>query len=60
MEFGGWSLQQALRLATKNPAAVVGAERKGILEAGADADLVALTENGEVRATFVRGEVVQG
>lgn len=60
MEFGGWSLQKAVRLATKNPAAVVGAERKGILEAGADADLVALAENGEVRATFVRGEVVQG
>jgi len=60
MEFGGWSLQKALRLATKNPAAVVGAERKGSVEAGADADLVALTENGEMRATLVRGEVVRG
>jgi len=60
MEFGGWSLQKALRLATKNPAAVVGAERKGSLEAGAHADLVALTENGEMRATLVRGEVVRG
>jgi len=60
MEFGGWSLQKTVRLATKNPAAVVRAERKGILEVGADADLVALTENGEVRATLVRGEVVEG
>lgn len=60
MEFGGWNLQQAVRLATKNPAAAVAAKRKGILEPGADADLVVLTEGGDVRASVVRGEVVEG
>jgi N-acetylglucosamine-6-phosphate deacetylase len=59
MEFGGWNLQQAVRLATKNPAAAVAAKRKGILEPGADADLVVLTEGGDVRASVVRGEVVE-
>jgi N-acetylglucosamine-6-phosphate deacetylase len=60
MEFGGWNLQQAVRLATKNPAAAVAAKRKGILEPGADADLVVLTEGGDVRASVVRGEVMEG
>jgi N-acetylglucosamine-6-phosphate deacetylase len=60
IEFGGWNLQQAVRLATKNPAAAVAAKRKGILEPGADADLVVLTEGGDVRASVVRGEVVEG
>jgi len=60
IEFGGWNLQQAVRLATKNPAAAVAAKRKGILEPGADADLVVLTEGGDVRASVVRGEVMEG
>lgn len=59
MEFGGWNLQQAVRLATKNPAGAVAAERKGILRPGADADLVVLTESGDVRAAVVGGKLVQ-
>jgi N-acetylglucosamine-6-phosphate deacetylase len=54
-KFAGWSLQQALRLATLNPSKVVGLSNRGKLEAGAEADIVVLSPNGEVRTTFIRG-----
>lgn len=57
--FAGWNLQQAVRAASLNPATVVGGLRKGRVSAGADADLVALSSDGQVRATIVRGEVIQ-
>jgi N-acetylglucosamine-6-phosphate deacetylase len=59
MNFAGWELQQAVRAATANPARVAGAQNKGVLRPGADADFVVLTANGEVRATVVKGKVVQ-
>ena len=54
-KFAGWGLQQALRLATLNPSRVVGLSHRGKLEAGCEADIVVLSPNGEVRATFIRG-----
>jgi N-acetylglucosamine-6-phosphate deacetylase len=54
-KFAGWSLQQALRLATLNPSRVVGLSGRGKLEAGAEADIVVLSPSGDVRTTFVRG-----
>ena len=54
--FAGWSLQNAVRAATLNPARAVGlAQRCGILSPGAEANLVVLSPGGEVRRTFVRG-----
>jgi N-acetylglucosamine-6-phosphate deacetylase len=58
MKFAGLSLQQAVRAASMNPAKAVGIN-KGIIEAGTDADFVVLTQAGEVRATVVKGVVVQ-
>jgi N-acetylglucosamine-6-phosphate deacetylase len=58
MKFARLDLQQAVRAASMNPAKVVGIE-KGTIESGADADFVVLTPTGEVRATVVRGVVVQ-
>src|SRR5580704_5513274 len=55
MEFAQWDLQQAVRLATMNPARVTGMKSGGSLEAGAPADLVVLSTSGEVRQTVVRG-----
>ncbi len=55
MEFAQWDLQQAVRLATMNPARVTGMKSGGSLEAGAPADLVVLSPSGEVRQTVVRG-----
>jgi N-acetylglucosamine-6-phosphate deacetylase len=55
MKFAQWDLQQAVRLATLNPAQVVGVKQGGSLQAGAPADLVVLSSSGEVRNTIVRG-----
>jgi N-acetylglucosamine-6-phosphate deacetylase len=59
MEFAGWELQQAVRIATANPARVAGAQNKGVLQPGADADFVVLSATGEVRATVIKGKVLQ-
>ena len=42
MQFAQWELQQAVRLATLNPARVAGVKNGGVLRAGAPADLVVL------------------
>ncbi len=56
--FAGWNLQQSLRLATLNPARVLGiSDRKGIVAPGADADLAVLTPQGEVVRTIVAGRI---
>ena len=54
-QFARWELQQAVRLATVNPARVAGVKKGGVIEAGAPADLVVLSPGGEVRNTMVRG-----
>ncbi|KPJ50580.1 MAG: hypothetical protein AMJ38_01610 [Dehalococcoidia bacterium DG_22] len=52
------SLQEALRMASLNPAAALGLEGgKGRIAPGFDADLVALDEGLEVAMTFVGGEL---
>ena len=60
MDFAGWELQRAVRLATLNPARVAGvADRKGSLAPGKDADVVVLSAHGEVMATVYDGRVVE-
>jgi len=54
--FAGWSLQDAVRAATLNPARAAGlAQGHGALAPGAEANLVVLSPDGEVRRTIVRG-----
>jgi N-acetylglucosamine-6-phosphate deacetylase len=55
MDFAQWDLQQAVRLATLNPARVVGLNSSGCLEPGVPADLVVLGPDGEVRNTIIGG-----
>jgi N-acetylglucosamine-6-phosphate deacetylase len=57
MQFAHWDLQQALRLATLNPARVAGLANRGKLTAGTEADFVVLSPNGELRSTIIRGRV---
>jgi N-acetylglucosamine-6-phosphate deacetylase len=53
------SRAEAVRMATLNPAAVIGLDgRKGRVAPGFDADLVALSPELEVEMTFVAGEPV--
>jgi N-acetylglucosamine-6-phosphate deacetylase len=56
MKFANWELQQAVRLATFNPARTAGLTNAGKLAPGAFADIVALGPGGEVRKTIVRGQ----
>lgn len=58
MKYGDWSLSHALRAATFNPARAVNLTQVGRLEAGARADLVVLSPNGEVRKTIIGGKGV--
>jgi N-acetylglucosamine-6-phosphate deacetylase len=57
MRFAHWDLQPALRAATLNPARVAGLPNRGRLQAGALADIVILSQCGEVKNTIIRGHV---
>ncbi len=58
MEYTGWDLQHSVRMAGYNPARLLGLlPRKGVIEAGADADILVLSESGEVRRTIVAGRL---
>jgi N-acetylglucosamine-6-phosphate deacetylase len=51
-------LNEAVMMATENPARAIGLETKGRLEVGADADLVVLSPELEVLRTFSGGQEV--
>lgn len=57
MSFAEWNLQEAIILATHNPARLIQAETKGAIELGMDADLVLLTPDGHVAHTMVGGRM---
>jgi N-acetylglucosamine-6-phosphate deacetylase len=59
VSFAGWKLQQSVRLATLNPARLLGiSDRKGVVKHGSDADLVILTPEGKIVQTFIAGNPV--
>ncbi len=55
MEFAAWPLENALRLATLNPAKTANVRRKGQIALGADADFVVLTPKGELITSIIAG-----
>ena len=58
MSFAGWKLQKAVRLATLNPARLLGVDgERGLLARGRVADMVALTPEGCIRHTILAGEI---
>ena len=54
-KFAGWSLHQAVRAATLNATRAVGLAQHGQLSPGAEANIIVLSPDGEVRRTIVRG-----
>jgi len=55
-KFSRWSLRDAVRAATLNPARAVGmAKYHGVLASGSNADFTVLTPSGEVMRTIVGG-----
>lgn len=57
--FTGLPLRQVVKMATINQARLMGLEKKGRIEPGADADLVLLTKDLEVSAVCTRGRFEQ-
>jgi N-acetylglucosamine-6-phosphate deacetylase len=56
-KFGGWSLRDAVRAASLNPARAVGlSAHRGTLAVGAAADFIVLSSDGEVLKTIVGGK----
>lgn len=55
IEFANWSLRDAVRAATSNPAQTAGLARHGQLAPDREANFVVLGRGGEVRKTIVRG-----
>jgi N-acetylglucosamine-6-phosphate deacetylase len=59
-KFSRWSLRNAVRAATLNPARAVGlADHRGQLAPGAEASMVVLSSTGEVLKTVVRGRICE-
>jgi N-acetylglucosamine-6-phosphate deacetylase len=54
-QFAGWSLRDAVRAATLNAACASGLAQHGHLSPGAEANVVVLSPDGEIRKTFVGG-----
>ncbi|WP_165225023.1 N-acetylglucosamine-6-phosphate deacetylase [Affinirhizobium pseudoryzae] len=56
----GLSLVEALRMASRYPAEAIGAETKGMLKPGFDADMVVLDGALDLHSTWIGGAVVAG
>lgn len=57
----GIPLEDAVRMASETPARIMGVlDRKGTLERGKDADIIALDRDLNVRAVWAMGELVEG
>lgn len=57
MSFAGWRLQESIRLATFNPARLLGiTEDRGRVAVGCYADLLLLSAEGQVVQTIIAGE----
>lgn len=57
-EWTGLAFEEALLGLTLNPARALNLEKKGVIEPGADADLVILDSSFAVMSTFVAGKLV--
>ncbi len=57
MQFSTWSLRDAVRAATLNPASATGLSQHGRLMPGAEANLVVLSSDGDVKRTIARGRI---
>ncbi|MGB8831430.1 MAG: amidohydrolase family protein, partial [Candidatus Sulfotelmatobacter sp.] len=55
MQFADWSLRDAVRAATCNPARAAGLTGYGEIVPGAEANFVLLSPDGKVLETMVRG-----
>ncbi|PYV91283.1 MAG: hypothetical protein DMG90_07605 [Acidobacteria bacterium] len=59
MKFTQWTLQDAVALASLNPARAAGLPDIGVLKAGARADFAVLTPQGEIIKTVIGGTILE-
>jgi len=52
----GIPFADAVRMATRTPADMIGADKKGRIEVGADADLILLDKDCEIAKVMIAGE----
>lgn len=57
MKFGGLSIREAVRLASANPARLLGFKNKGEIKVGNDADIILLDSGYNVCFTMVEGRI---
>ena len=58
VQWSGWPFEDALLGLTLNPARALNLEKKGMLEPGADADVVLMDQTFRIMKTFVKGRLV--
>jgi N-acetylglucosamine-6-phosphate deacetylase len=57
-EFGGIPVHEAVRMASENPARMLGLNKKGRLKPGFDADITVFDSKYDVWLTMVGGRIV--
>eukprot|EP01100_Stratorugosa_tubuloviscum_P004120 TRINITY_DN2014_c5_g1_i1.p1 TRINITY_DN2014_c5_g1~~TRINITY_DN2014_c5_g1_i1.p1 ORF type:complete len:438 (-),score=201.07 TRINITY_DN2014_c5_g1_i1:200-1513(-) len=55
----GWPLEQALPLATTNPASFLAFSKKGQIKVGNDADFIVVNENLEIQYVVANGKILK-
>jgi len=55
-KFAEWELADAVAAASHNPASILRANNKGVLNPGADADFLVLNTEGRVLRIYIKGE----
>ena len=58
VELANVPVSEAIKMATLNPARVLGLKTKGEIKAGADADITILDRNIKVQSVMIRGELL--
>jgi N-acetylglucosamine-6-phosphate deacetylase len=60
INMAGVPLIDAVKMITSTPAKIVGANNKGILAPGKDADITIFDENINIKTTIINGEIIKG
>jgi N-acetylglucosamine-6-phosphate deacetylase len=53
--FAGWTMEESIAAASRNPARAAGLTGSGVLKVGADADFVVIRPHGEIERGFMGG-----
>jgi N-acetylglucosamine-6-phosphate deacetylase len=60
INMAGVPLIDAVKMITSTPAKIVGANNKGVLAPGKDADIIIFDENINIKTTIINGKIIKG